>query len=98
MDILQIGFTWVVLATIVQGLTEALTNPFHLIGQWTELIKRATSLGVALLLTFGFQIDLSLQLIGVEPVTPIIGYIFTAVMVSIGSSIVNDLMNRYGKR
>lgn len=94
MTILELGFSWVVLATIVQGLTEAFTKPFYLIGDKTELIKRGVSLVIALLIAFGFQLDYSTDILGKTAVAEWVGIVFTAVMVSIGSSVLNDVMKR----
>ena len=92
MEILNDGLTIVVLAAIVQGLSESIieTLPFmnHL-GQWELLAKKVVVFIVGLGIVFGFSIDLSETILQTPPVTMAVGQVFTAIMVTFGASLLH---------
>ena len=86
------------LSGLVERLVEALFGGIAFPSKYNELIMRVLAVGVALLITFGFRIDYSSEILGALPVMSWIGYLFTGILVGTGSSVVHDILEKYGRK
>jgi len=87
-QILEVGLTFSALSAIVYGITSAVyrTLPMDKLGEYTKGVKLLGAILVGLGIAFGFKLDLSSAVVYSEPISPAIGYVFTAVLSAIGSS------------
>lgn len=86
------------LAALVESIVEAITAPFKITPAYRPLLLRGVAIIVGLLLAFGFQIDYSGELLTQLPIQPWVGYVFTGFIVGVGSSLIHDILERYGRK
>ena len=81
-----------VLAFLVESLVEYfLAKLFEKYGL-SDYLKYAAAL-VGIGLCFAYRIDILLQLVGMTPVHPIVGYVISGIIIGRGSNFLNDLID-----
>lgn len=82
------------LAVVVQGVVEGITSTVTLPEKYNELIKRGLAFLFAVLFCFGFNVDYSADILGNEPLYAWVGYLFTALIIGFGSSVLHKFVKK----
>ncbi len=81
---------FIALAGLIEYLLETVLTGVVLPEKYSVLIKRGLSLILGILVAFVFSFDIS-QAASLTPVTPTAGYLFTGVLLGLGSNVVHIL-------
>jgi len=90
----EVGFGIISLSVVVQGLVEGITSPVVLPEKYSEISKRLLAFLVALFICVGFGVDYSYDLLGSTPNAAWVGYVFTALIIGFGSSVIHKIVKR----
>lgn len=77
------------LATLAESVTE------YFLAQWVEPYTKYAAAVVGVVLAINFQVDMFVQMFGMESIHPIVGCILTGVLLGRGSNFVHDLWSRF---